>query len=308
MTGSDHCGQAFELCFLSSQPLPEMSPGASATGPQAQVRIDWLPASPAAAEAGTGVSFHADDGHFHLHMPEVARYVVDFDRIAVAPVAEADDRSVRAFLFGSAIGALLYRRGLTVLHGASVALPDGSAAVFCGHSGSGKSTLAAALAARGYVVLADDVTAVRVDGTGRAWCLPGLARTKLWRDALDTLGLSARASVGSRVLPHIDKHALAMSTGTQPVPLQRFYELQAADGAELAFAGVTGMAKVTTLMSHAYRPEFVQAMGLQGALMRSAAALAPGLRMARIQRPRQAPTLDAIVAWLEQQWAACAAC
>lgn len=304
MTELDHHGQAFELHFSSSQPLPEMSPIPPGLGAQAEVRIDWLPATPAGTAAGAGAAFHASDGRFHLHMPEVARYEVGSARIAVTPVAGADDRSVRAFLFGSAIGALLYLRGLTVLHGSSVALPDGSAAVFCGHSGSGKSTLAAALSARGYTVLADDVTAVRVDGAGRAWCLPGLARTKLWRDALDTLGLGGRASTGSRVLPHIDKHALAMSTGTQPVALQRFYELQAVDGDELAFTGVTGMAKVTTLMSHAYRPEFVQAMGLQGALLRSAAALAPGLRMARIRRPRQAPTLDAIVAWLEQQWAA----
>ena len=304
MTEVDHRGQAFELCFRSSQPLPEMSPVASAAGLQAEVRIDWLPASPAAAESGSVVSFHADDSHFHLHMPEVARYQVGFDRIAVAPVAGADDRSVRAFLFGSAIGALLYRRGLTVLHGSTVELPDGSAAVFCGHSGAGKSTLAAALAKRGYPVLADDVTAVRVDAAGRAWCLPGLARTKLWRDALDTLGLAGRASVVSRVMPHIDKHALAMRTATRAVPLRLFYELRADDSADLAFASVTGMAKVSMLMSHAYRPEFVQAMGLQGVLLRGTAALAPGLRMTRIQRPRQVLTLDAIVAWLEQQWLA----
>ena len=302
MTGLEHCGLAFELCFRSNRPLPEMSACADAAGPQDEVRIDWLPASPAAAEVGTSMSFRADDAYFHLHMPEVARYQVGFDRITVAPAEQADDRSVRAFLFGSAIGALLYRRGLTVLHGSTVELPDGSAAVFCGHSGAGKSTLAAALATRGYPVLADDVTAVRVDAAGRAWCLPGLARTKLWRDALDTLGLAERASVASRVMPHIDKHALSMSTATRAAPLRRFYELQAVDGAALAFASVTGMAKVSMLMSHAYRPEFVQAMGLQGELLRGTAALAPGLRVARIQRPRQASTLEAIVTWLEQQW------
>ena len=145
---------------------------------------------------------------------------------------------------------------------------------------------------------------MRVDAAGRAWCVPGLARTKLWRYALDTLGLTDRASVASvasRVMPHIDKHALSMSTATRSAPLRRSFELQAVDGAELAFASVTDMAKVSMLMSHAYRPEFVQTMGLQGELLRGTAALAPSLRMARIQRPRQVPTLDAIIAWLEQQ-------
>ena len=130
MTDPEHHGQAFGLCFRSNQPLPEMSPIASVEGPQAEVHIDWLPASPAAAPTGAGVSLHAEDSHFYLHMPEVARYQVGFDRITVALIGRADDRSVRAFLFGSAVGALLYRRGLTLLHGTTVELPDGSAAVF----------------------------------------------------------------------------------------------------------------------------------------------------------------------------------
>lgn len=303
MSAFAHTGQAFELRFCSNQPLSEMSPLAdSAAGADEAVVIGW--SSPGTAPpGGPGVSFQASEGRFQLQVVGVAHYDIGAYRIDVAPAADADDRSVRAFLFGSAIGTLLYLRGLTVLHGSTVGLPDGSAAVFCGHSTAGKSTLAAALGARGYPVLADDITAVRVDAAGQAWCLPGLARTKLWRDALDTLGLSERTSASSRVLPHIDKHALALATAVHPLPLRRFYELQVDERAELAFAAVTGMAKLSALMSHAYRPEFVQAMGLQGALMRGAAALAPRLQMNRIVRPRATPTLDAIVAWLEGQWA-----
>ena len=305
MSDFAHTGQAFELRFLSNRPLPEMSPVAELrAGDDPPVLIEWAPPGTAAPPCEPGVSFQATDGRLQLQVADVASYDIAAHRIEVVPAAGADDRSVRAYLFGSAVGALLYWRGRSVLHGSTVGLPDGSAAVFCGHSTAGKSTLAAALGTRGYPVLADDITAVRVDADGQAWCLPGLARTKLWRDALDKLGLSERTSASSRVLPHIDKHALAMTTAVHALPLRRFYELQVDELGELAFAAITGMAKLHVLMSHAYRPEFVQAMGLQAALMRGSAALAPRLQVSRIVRPRHVPTLDAIVAWLEGQWAA----
>ena len=63
------------------------------------------------------------------------------------------------------------------------------------------------------------------------------------------------------------------------------------------------MDKVTLLLTHTYRPSYVQAMGRQPAQLRSAAALARQLQVHRIVRPRHEPTLDAIVNCLERQWA-----
>jgi hypothetical protein len=248
-------------------------------------------------------SFHFSDGAFHLQVTNIASYRVTADRIVIAPEPDADDRSIRAFLFGSAIGALLQMRGLMVLHGSAIAMPDGGVAVFCGHSTAGKSTLAAALATRGHPALADDLTAVCFDADGGAWCLPGLARTKLWRDALESLGLADRTNASTRVMPEMDKHSLHLATSARPAPLRRFYELLAADGGSLTFGPATGLDKLNLLLAHTYRPAYVQALGRQPALLRKVAALAPRLKASRIVRPRGEPTLDAIVAWLEEQWA-----
>ena len=298
-------GQAFELLFRSRHPLTELSSGTGQAAPDSVVDLDWCePAPDRPPDLARDVPFHVSGGTFHLQVPGIASYSVTANRIAITPESDAADSSIRAFLFGSAIGALLQMRGLTVLHGSAVGLPDGGAAVFCGQSTAGKSTLAAALAARGHPALADDITAIRLDADGQGWCLPGLARTKLWRDALQHLGLEHRVDDGTRVMPDMDKHSLSVVTADAPMPLRRFYELQAIDGGELAVTPVTGIAKLHTLLAHAYRPHFLQAMGRQGDLLRSAAALVPRLDMQRIVRPRQGQTLDAIVAQLEQQWRA----
>lgn len=299
-------GQAFELMFSCSHPLPELSAAVGDAAPAGHVvDVAWMSPLPSQVlEAPAGDGFVVAGDTFKLRVPGVATYSVTADRIVITPEPGADDRSIRAYLFGSAIGVLLHLRGLTVLHGSAVALPDGSAAVFCGQSTAGKSTLAAALAARGHPALADDITAVRFDAAGQAWCLPGLARTKLWRDAIDTLGLAHHTSADTRVLPQLDKHTVPLATAARPVPLSRFYELQAHDGGgPLSFQPVSGMDKVTLLLTHGYRPAYALAMGRQPALLRGAAALARQLEVDRIVRPRNEPTLGAIVQWLEAQWA-----
>ncbi|CAD5372619.1 hypothetical protein RA210_U200006 [Rubrivivax sp. A210] len=305
MSGHLFAAQAFGLAFRSNRHLAEMQPAATAAAAADDfVAIDWLePAADASCANPPHALVAAGDGSYRLQVPAVAAYRIWPTRIEVHPAAGAGEREVRLFLLGSAVGALLQLRGLTVLHGSAVALPGGGAAVICGASTAGKSTLAAALAQRGHALLADDVTAVQLDAEGRAWCLPGLARTKLWRDALDRLGLADRVDESTRLRPDIDKHALGLATGTQPLPLRRFYELQAVEEGGLRFEPIAGMAKLTALLNHVYRPDHLPSLGLHPALLRQAAALASQLACGRIVRPRGHATLDAIVAGLQRQWA-----
>jgi hypothetical protein len=303
MTSYCFKGQAFGLQFCGNRPLPELSCSQEADVEIPDTILEWLDVEPPNGMGSPeAASFHFSGDTFALQVPGVARYQVTTDRITIKPQPDADDRSVRAFLFGSAIGALLQLRGLMVLHGSAVAMSDGEAAVFCGHSTAGKSTLAAALAAQGYPALADDVSAVRFDADGSAWCLPGLARTKLWRDALETLGLASRTSALTRVMPEMDKHAIHLTTSAKPARLRRFYELQTADGGGLTFSQATGMDKLNLLLNHAYRPAYLQLMGCQPTLLRQAGLLAPQILASRIVRPRGEATLDSIVQRLQQQW------
>lgn len=297
-------GQAFGLHFRCNQEVPELSPGGGESGPDSVVDIHWEAAdTQRSPDCQNEASFHFSDDSFYLQLPSIASYRVTKNSITIAPVANAQASSIRAFLLGSAMGALLQMRGLMVLHGSAVAMPDGQAAVFCGHSTAGKSTLAAALSSRGHPALADDITAIRFDTSGNAWCLPGLSRTKLWRDALETLGLADKANATTRVLPEIDKHSLFLETSDRPARLCRFYELQVQDASSLSFHPVTGLDKLSLLLTHSYRPAYLAVLGRQPTLLRQAANLAPRLLASRIVRPRGEKTLESIVGWLEEQWA-----
>ena len=89
------------------------------------------------------------------------------------------------YLLGPVLGILLRYRGIVCLHASAVAM-DGSAVAFVGPPGAGKSTTAAALARRGYKLIADDITAIgEVNGALRVNpAYPGLW---LWPDSIDTL-------------------------------------------------------------------------------------------------------------------------
>lgn len=300
---SHSLGRAFGLIFRSEHELPELAPLA---GPADLVDVDicWcaVPESLGAGAVSAGL-YQATPDALLLRVPNVVSLHVTSHRIEVEPAPGATESSVRTFLLGSGMGALLHLRGRLALHSSAVVTPDGQVAMFCGQSTAGKSTLAVALARRGHPMLADDLVAVKMDEQGQPWCLPGLSRAKLWGRALAHLGMSDRADESVRTAPGMDKYAVSQATVAEARPLARCYELQVRQQGELAFMPVTGMEKINALVAHSFRLNFLRAMGRQPAHLRQIAALAPRLTLTRIQRPEGVMTLDAICDSLEAQWA-----
>ena len=137
-----------------------------------------------------------------LHVPEVARYLVSRgESVVVDPDGDPDEDSLRVFLLGSALGALLFQRGYLVLHGNAVRVRD-QCLICVGPSGAGKSTLAAEFMRRGHEVLADDVVPVAAD----CRILPGFPRIKLWQDAADRLAIETAGL--RRIRPQLEKYQL----------------------------------------------------------------------------------------------------
>ena len=79
--------------------------------------------------------------------------------------------------------------------------------LFAGASGNGRSTLLATLVARGYPMLADDVSGIVLDAEGRATVVPAFPSVRLRPDALQAVGLpggraeGAQDELGKRLLP-----------------------------------------------------------------------------------------------------------
>jgi hypothetical protein len=149
------------------------------------------------------------------------------------PLAE-----VTAILIGCIMGTALRLQGKICLHSSVIAV-DGSA--FCasqqrfaiaiiGAKGAGKSTTAAALAKRGYPILADDI-AVLTDCGDSFLVQPGYPRLRLWKSAINELyGSEAELS---RVFRQTDKHFVELDQNStsnwrfhnQPLPLAAIYVL-----------------------------------------------------------------------------------
>lgn len=69
----------------------------------------------------TGVRFQAAPGQLLLTVDGVARCLVqDGKEIIVEGAPESDDDSLRLFLLGSTLGALLQQRGMLTLHSSAI--------------------------------------------------------------------------------------------------------------------------------------------------------------------------------------------
>jgi hypothetical protein len=135
--------------------------------------------------------------------------------------------SFTVYFLGHVLSFSLLARGNESLHGSAVAV-NGRAVVFLGECGSGKSTLAAAMIARGYPVITDDVVVLRrLEGR---WLLqPGAPRLKLFpATARKLLGArdSSQMNTGTTklVIPLGQDEAIR-----QPLPVESLYLLRTAE-------------------------------------------------------------------------------
>lgn len=281
----------YGLSLTSALPLPEV-PLAEGSAP-VDVRIDLgaIAPGPLAGARQIGPFLWVGPRRMRLEVAGVGVFLVeDGATITIDPAPGADDDSLRLFLLGSALGAVLYQRGAYLMHGNAIEI-DGRCMVCVGASGAGKSTLAAALAARGLRVLADDVVPVTPQGAA----IPGFPRIKLWRDSADKLGQAVDGL--TRVRPGLEKFSVPLTpAGETPVPIRWIYALApmtAQTGIDIV--PLHGLARFAPLRNNAYRPAFAEPMGLAAAHLRQTAALSAQVHLARVRRPVAGFALDALV-------------
>ena len=175
--------EAYGMTASSEIELPELRAVSQIVGhPDISVVLGNTPRGGLAGGKQISPYIWVGENDFLLEVPRIARFrVIDGRKIIIDPYPNIDEDSVRVFLLGSALGALLFQRNLLVLHGNAVEIGD-KCLICVGNSGVGKSTLTAAFMQRGYRVLADDVVPVTDDG----FAIPGFPRIKLWQDVAVT--------------------------------------------------------------------------------------------------------------------------
>lgn len=279
---------AYGLGIHSVLPLPELASQKTA----ADVVIRLGPVDCSRLEVvDTNHRFWADPEQACHYFDGVGAFLVRGGReIVVDPIPTADERSLRLSLLGPALALALHQRGKFVLHASAVAVTGGAIAFLGGH-GWGKSTLAATFHARGHEMIADDVTAVHLDG-GSPTVVPSFPQLKLWPDALLALGEAPEAL--PLLHPDFVKRARRVTEGfaTTPVPLKRLYVL--ARGDTLAIETLQPREGMQELLQHWYGARFGRQLikaARVPALFLQCASLANSVPVRRLQKPHCLATL-----------------
>ena len=241
----------------------------------------------------------AAPGEFLLNLEGTARYRVSGGReIVVEPLGDDDDL-VAVLLAGTVWTALMQQRGLVVLH-ASAVCADRGALLFLGPSGSGKSTLAAAFAARGYAVVCDDMSAVRIGAHGPV-VLPGNPCLRLWADALERLGRDAGAL--QRVRPGLEKYLLPVGRlRDEPQAVGAAYILRTTNVPDLQLVPLRPQRALVSLWTCSRRTKFVDAFGARAAHFRDTARIAQDVPVVRTRWPFALWRLDRLADRIERDF------
>ncbi len=239
-------------------------------------------------------AWQAKENAFWLRVTGVAEFLVtEGQHIYVKPDKAGDIASIRLFILGSCIGALLMQRDYFVLHGNAIQIGQHCISIV-GDSGAGKSTLCAAFFKRGYSILADDVCAIDTN----LQVLPSFPQIKLWKDSATHLDISTHNL--RKIRPNTEKFALPLHTQyqTKSLPLCGIYQLTPCDGSQQK-QETLGIQKLKILHKNTYRRQYLKGLNKLIPHHQQSANIANKIFVVEILRPRGEIQLETLIHLIE---------
>ncbi len=250
-----------------------------------------VPPSLDGATAG-GVLWAAAAGRFWLEVPGVGRYLAaEGSELTIDPAPGSDPAEVARIARMTPLAALLFQRGIVAWH-AATAVRDGQAVVLAGDSATGKSTLLAALLARGWAMLGDELAPVTVDGSGAVTVGATGGEVRLWPDAIEQLEWSGANSpaAGSRC-------------ESGPVPVRSIWRLALHNEGATEITADEGFDRFDAVGRLVYQGRVAHALLDRGAYLKLAAAVASTIPHYRLRRPRGEWTVTELADMIERDFA-----
>lgn len=286
--------QVFALTIQSEIYFPELMETLPSNRPDVTISIDKL-AFLENEKSPVGILYQAKPNFFTLHVPAIARFCVkDGAQIRVNPVDGIDEDSLRYFILGPCMVALLIQRDLFLLHASTMKIRD-KCVSFAGGHGFGKSTLSAALLTRGYSLLSDDICAINSKGE----VLASFPQIDLWQESL--LKLQIHAGSLRKIRPCIDKFALPVGTEfySSCLPLETLYILNPHNQNEFTHLRLRGSDKIKYLHRFIYNKMFVCGFKKDFIYFEQCSRLAQQLEIILINRPMLGFQLETLVQFVE---------
>lgn len=275
--------------------LPElMAPRASDTG-EIVIRRGNVLTDPVAKATKFGSFLRASREALCVSIPNIVSIIArQGEELIYEPAVGVDDESVRLYLFGSGMAAILMQRGYLVLHGNAVETSNGGV-VCLGNSGAGKSTTAAGMLQRGYRIVADDVCAIDSQG----YVLPGLPRIKLWQESADFLGIDTRGF--NRIRPELEKFNIPLGSNycSEPRKIHTIVALDQGSENGVKTEPVLGQKKFLTVQQNNFRPRYVKALGQDPQNFIQITKLASGVSITRLSRPKNGIEIETVLDEIE---------
>ncbi|NKB87610.1 MAG: hypothetical protein GKS06_05265 [Acidobacteria bacterium] len=289
---------AYHLRFEMPFECPELAPAPDdARKPDVTVVYGEVPESIESDKAG--VVYQANPEQFLLKLDGVANYLVDgSERITIERAPEADDGSVRIFLLGSCLAAVLHHREMLALHASAIQTDEG-AVLFMGASGNGKSTTLKAFLNRGYQMLSDDVVGIVLDDEGAPQALPGYPQTKLWADAAEKFELDVEPL--RQVRPNMKKFAVPTHEQflAEAVPLRALYVLASVNRDVFDLRPIENAGAFRCVLNQTYRRMFLPGLGMQATHFALATKVAATVPVKMIRRPNAGFTVKHLADMIE---------
>jgi hypothetical protein len=292
---------AYGLRIHSALPLPELIADRSATEADVAdviIRFGHVNHQPPEGDFTEGYVCTLPEGAY-IFVEQVGAILTRAgNEIVVMPDPDVEERVLRLFLLGPALGLILHQRKLLTLHASAVAVA-GSAVIFLGRSGEGKSTMAAALHARGHALVTDDVVALDQGGIRAPAVLPGFPQIKLWPDTAAALGNAPE--ILPRLHPDLEKRAQRVGHDFPQcaLPVSRIYVLT--EGAQFRTEILSAQQAFAYLMQHSYAVGLLGPTGATPDHFRQCVEFARRVSVYRMERPRSLELLPIVAQLVEQE-------
>jgi len=283
--------KAFRLYITSDVPMPELLPLDDDTSNFPSSNILHIQAGTVPETLGRPAKLpylQGDNQQLLFDVKETARFLIRRNSITYMPHPNCDIHTLRIFLLGACMAAVLQLHGYIVLHGNAISTDGKTCTVFVGHSGAGKSTIATWHFQRGAKILTDDVCAITFNDYGKPFVIPSFPQLKIWQHSADLLGINTQ---GLRQI-YAKENKYAITTHAQfseeLLPLQQIFELQTAESHPITH----GMEKLKCLITHSLRYYFLEHLQLNNQYGKLLLRLLNQVKLETVKREEIAPLTE----------------
>jgi len=248
-----------------------------------------------------GIGYQIKPEHYILSISGVARYMVikgEEIRLEIEKDAHLDE--VKVFLYASVFGALSHLRGALPLHASAIKY-NKRIILFAGNTGAGKSTIAAAFQKKGFEVLSDDLVPVFFSPEKKPITSKGIARMKLWAEALEKMNISYNGK--SKIRGEIEKYHVPVQAKEEPDSsfISTLFVLEPYPGKDIELIDVRGRERLSYLINNTFRYQLLEGFGLKEWHFTMCTQLLKHIQLIRVRQPRAEYKLEELVTAVEQR-------